>query len=133
MGLDSGVLTQDGPALRGALLGLSVLVVLREKRPQIAGFFLVLDAGEYHLGAGNLRLRVLDVVLEFGLAPGDAGILVSVRIGKARGRAGLAAIEPVELRADLVLGAFADRVTGHAFVERRLAGGGVLRQRGRGG
>src|SRR6202048_5619070 len=120
MGLDSGVLTQDGPALRGALLGLSVLVVLREKRPQIAGFFLVLDAGEYHLGTGDLRLRGLDVVLEFGLAPGDAGILVGVRIGIIRRRAGLAAVQPIELRADLVLGAFADRVTGHAFVERRL-------------
>src|ERR1700687_1802677 len=129
MGLDSGVLTQDGPAVRCAVLVLSALVVWRETRPQIAGFFLVLDAGEYHLGTGDLRLRVLDVVLEFGLAPGDAGILVGVRIGIIRRRAGFAAVEPVELRADLVLGAFADRMTGHAFVERRLAGGDVLRQR----
>jgi hypothetical protein len=40
---------------------------LREKGPEVVGFFLVLDPGEYHLGAGNLRLRVLDVVLELGL------------------------------------------------------------------
>src|ERR1700738_5594787 len=130
MGLDSGVLTQDGPALRCALLGLSVLVVLREKRPEIVYFFLVLDAREYHLGTGNLRLRILDVVLEFGLAPGDTGILVGVRIGIIRRRAGLAAVQPIELRADLVLGAFADRVAGHAFNERRFAGRDVLRARG---
>src|SRR3979490_2883870 len=63
------------------LLRLAVLVVLREERPEIVGFLLVLDAGEGHLGAGNLRLRILDVVLEFGLAPGDAGILVGVGVG----------------------------------------------------
>src|ERR1700687_386232 len=132
MGLDSGVLTQDGPALRGALLGLSVLVVLREKRPEIAGFLLVLDAGKYHLGTWDFRLGVLDVVLELCLVPGDAGILVGVRIGVTRRRAGLAAVESVELRTDLVLGACADRMAGHAFVERRLAGRDVLRQHGRG-
>src|SRR5258708_8532114 len=108
--------TRVASALRGPLLGLSVLVALREKRPEIVGFFLVLDAGEYHLGTGNLRLRVLDVVLEFGLAPGDAGILVGVRIGIIRRRAGLAAVEPVELRADLVLRAIAHLVTAQAFV-----------------
>ncbi len=64
----------------GQSLDLSVLVVLREKRPQVVDFFLVLDPGEYHLGAGNLRLGILDVVLELGLVPGDAGILVGVRI-----------------------------------------------------
>src|ERR1700716_3681516 len=117
-----------------ALPGLSVLVVLRNEGPEIVDLFLVLDAGERHLGAGNLRLRVLDVVLELSLVPGDAGILVGVRIGIMRRGTGLAAVEPVELRADLVLGACADRVAGHAFVERCLAGGGVLRQRcGRGG
>src|SRR5712671_6774458 len=42
------------------LPGLAVLVELREERPEIACFLLVLDAGEDHLGAGNLRLRVLD-------------------------------------------------------------------------
>src|SRR6267142_4228930 len=113
----------------GASLLLSVLVVLREKRPEVAGFLLVLDAGEHHFGAGNLRLGVLDVVLELGLVPGDAGILVGIRVGITLRRAGVAAVEPVELGADLVLGAFADRVTGHAFIERSLAGRDVLRER----
>src|SRR5260370_924396 len=108
--------------IRGPLLGLSVLVVLREKRPEVVDLFLVLDAGEGHLGAGNLRLGVLDVLLELGLVPGDAGVLVGVRVGITLSRAGLAAVEPVELRADLVLGAVADRMAGHAFVERGLAG-----------
>src|SRR6476661_428335 len=110
-------------------LGLSVLVVLRQKRPEVAGFLLVLDSGEYHLGTGDLCLRVLDVVLELGLVPGDAGVLVGVRIGITLSRAGMAAVEPVELRADLVLGAFADRVAGYAFIERGLAGRDVLRER----
>src|SRR6266852_2100760 len=109
---------------RQPLLGLdlSILVVLREKRPEIVDFLLVLDAGERHLGAGNLRLRILDVFLELRLVPGDAGILVGIGIGIAVGGAGLAAVQSVEFRADLVLGALADGVAGHAFVERRLAG-----------
>src|ERR1700682_5107683 len=87
---------------RGPLLGLSVFVVLREKRPEVAGFFLVLDAGEYHLGTGNLRFGVLDVVLELGLVPGDAGILVGIRVGITRRRAGVAGVSPGVLRAGLV-------------------------------
>src|SRR6476469_4452569 len=102
------------PALAGASLLLSVLVVLREKRPEVAGFLLVLDAGEYHLGTWNLRLGVLDVVLELSLVPGDAGVLVGIGVGITLRRAGVAAVEAVEFRADLVLVAFADRVTVHA-------------------
>src|SRR5712672_336656 len=116
------------PAPTGASLLLSVLVVLREKRPEVAGLLLVLDAGEYHLGAGNLCLGVLDVVLELGLVPGDAGILVGIRVGITLSRAGVAAVEPIEFRADLVLGAFADRVAGRALIERGLAGRDVLRE-----
>src|SRR4030088_3484221 len=82
------------------LLRLAVLVVLREERPQIVDFLLVLDPGEGHLGAGNLCLGILDVVLEFGLAPGDAGILVGVGVGITVGGAGLAAVKAVQLRTD---------------------------------
>src|SRR5258708_13227833 len=121
------------PAPTGASLLLSVLVVLLEKRPEVAGFLLVLDSGEYHLGAGNLCLGVLDVVLELGLVPGDARILVGIRVGITLSRAGVAAVEPIEFRADLVLGAFADRVTGHALIERGLASRDVLRERCGGG
>jgi hypothetical protein len=96
---------------------------------EIVDLFLVLDAGERHPGAGNLRLRILDVILELSLVPGDAGIPVGVRIGIIRRGTGLAAVQSVELRTDLVPGAFADRVADQAFVERRLAGRDVLRQR----
>src|SRR6266404_162837 len=63
---------------RHPLPGLAVLVVLREIGPEIACFLLVLDAGEDHLGAGNLGPGVLDVVEELFLAPGNAGILVGL-------------------------------------------------------
>jgi len=43
----------------------------------------------------------------------------------------MAAVYAVELGADLVLGAFADRMTGQAFLERLLARGDVLRARRR--
>src|SRR5260370_24516036 len=99
------------PAPTGASLLLSVLVVLREKRPEVAGFLLVLDSGEYHLGTGNLCLGVLDVVLELGLVPGDTGILVGILVGIAPRRAGVSAVEPLEFPADLRLVAFADRAT----------------------
>src|SRR6202043_906629 len=112
------------------LFGLSVLVVLRDERPEIVDLLVVLDAGEGHLGAGNFGFGIPDVFLEFGLVPGDAGILVGVRVTVVRHGAGLAAVQPVELGADLVLGAFADRMAGHVFVERRLASRDVLRQRG---
>src|SRR5258708_9458471 len=104
------------PAPTGASLLLSVLVVLREKRPEVAGFLLVLDAGEHHFGAWNLRLVVLDVVLELGLVPGDAGILVGIRVGIALRRAGVAGGEPGEFRARLFLVAFADRVASPGFI-----------------
>src|ERR1700722_8161457 len=115
------------------LLGLAVLVVLRNERPEVVDFLVVLDAGESHLGAGDLGLGIPDVFLELGLVPGYAGILVGVRVGITFGGAGLAAVEPVELGADLVLGALADCMAGQAFVERGLAGRGVLRQRRGGG
>src|ERR1700676_2993512 len=95
---------------RSLRLCLAVLVELRNIGPEVVDLFLVLDAGKRHLGAGDLRLGVLDVFLELRLVPGDARILVGVGVGIIRRRAGLAAVEPVQLRADLVLGAFADRV-----------------------
>src|SRR4051794_39764080 len=39
-------------------------VELLEISPQVAALLFVLDAGEYHLGAGNLRARISDVFLE---------------------------------------------------------------------
>src|SRR5439155_9752212 len=110
-------------------LRLAVLVERGDIGPEIVGLLLVLDAGEHHLGAGNLALRILDVFEEHILAPGDAGVLVGVRIGIALHSARLAAVEPVQNGAYLVLGTVADRMAGQAFVERGFAGGSVLRQR----
>src|SRR4051812_10139134 len=112
------------------LLGFAVLVVLREEGPEVVGLLLVLDAGEYHLGARNLCSRILDVILERGLVPGQARILVGIGIGIVRRGAGLASVQSIQFRTDLVLGALTDRMTGQALVERGLAGGNILRQRG---
>src|SRR5580704_15384121 len=119
-----------GPAPLGRLLFLdaAVGIELADIGPQVVDLLLVLDAGKDHLGAGHLGPRVLDVVLEFRLVPDDAGILVGVRIGEIGHAAGMSAVQPVELRADLVLGVVADGMTGQAFVERNLALGHVLRR-----
>src|ERR1700733_6795258 len=117
--------------LRLFSLDLAVRVVLRHVGPEVVDLFLVLDAGKEHLGTRHLGLRVLDVFLEVGLIPGDAGVLVGFGVIIVRRTARLAPVEPVEFRSDLVLGVLADRVTGQALVEGVLAGVGVLRQRGR--
>ena len=67
---------------------------IREVGPEVVGLLLVLDAGEHHLGAGDLRLRVLDVFEELILVPGDAGILVGLGIGIPFDGAGLTAVDP---------------------------------------
>src|SRR5215216_772467 len=101
---------------------------LLEVGPQIGDFLVVLDPGENHFGAGYLGSRILDVILERILAPGDPRILVGLGISIALDGAGLAALEPVEHRADLVLGIFADRMARQAFPERLLARCDILGQ-----
>ena len=49
----------DLASAAAALLGLAVLVVLGEERPEVGGFRFLLDAGEDHLGAGILALGSL--------------------------------------------------------------------------
>src|SRR5665213_3688778 len=97
--------------------------------PQVGNFRLVLDAGEGHLGAGNLGHRVLDVVLEGIGAPGDARVLVGFAVAVLRGRPGLPPIQAIELRADLVARVFADRMARAALAERLLARRKILRAR----
>src|SRR3974390_724080 len=89
-------------------LGVTLGVQLLDVGPQVVDFLLVLDASEDHFGAGDLGPWILDVFLEVRLVPNDAGILVGAGIVEARNGAGLAAVEAVELRADLVLRAGAD-------------------------
>src|SRR6185312_5332984 len=80
-----------------------------------------------HLGAGNLGLRILDVVPEGGLVPGEAGALVRGRIRIALDHTGLAAEQRVQHRPDHVLGCVADLMTGSALQERLFARARVLR------
>src|SRR5262245_7358254 len=114
-------------------LGLAVGPELLEVSPKVADLLLVLDAGKYHLGAGDLGARVADVFLEHLLAPGEAGILVGLRIVVALGSARLAAIEPVELGADLVFGIGANAMARQAFLERVFARPDILSGRNSGG
>src|ERR1700736_2042274 len=113
---------------------LAVRPELPEVSPQVVDFLLVLDAGKHHLGPGDLGARVLDVILEDALVPGDPGVLVALGVVEALGGAGLAAVEPVEFRPDLVLRALSDGMAREALLERLLAGGDILRRsRGRRG
>ena len=75
---------------------LPVAVELLEISPQIGALVFALDAGEHHLGAGNLGARIGDVFLETCFVPGDAGILVGFGVVVALDGAGLAAVEAVE-------------------------------------
>ena len=61
---------------RRALLFTAISSELFEIAPHIRKFFVTLDAGKNHLGAWNLRARILDIFLERFLVPGDAGVLV---------------------------------------------------------
>jgi len=98
--------------MRTALFSFTIPVVLGKERPEIVDLLLILDACERHFGTGDLCFRVLDVLLEYGFIPGDAGVPVSLGIAIVGRRASFAAINSIELRTDLVLGTFADRVAG---------------------
>ena len=63
---------------------------------------LLLEAGERHLGARDVLLRVLQVLEEGLLSPDDALLLVGGGVGVAGGSAALAAEEAVQRRAGLV-------------------------------
>ena len=112
--------------LEGLLL--PVGLELLEIAPEVGDFLFVLDADKRHLGARDPRHRVDDVILEAGLAPGDLGLLVGLAVVVTVDGAGLAPVEAVQDRTDLVLGVLADRMAGQAFAERlSLAGGSASR------
>src|ERR1700675_118417 len=104
-GLDQGQMSvaPDVPLVRPWRAGATLLLrairtKLFEIGPQVTRFLHILDAGEDHLGIRDLGARVLDVVLEGGFAPNDAGVLVSVCITVVGHRSGMAAVKAVELR-----------------------------------
>src|ERR1051325_9255069 len=100
------------------LLLLALGVELLQVSPKIAALLLILDARKHHFCTGNLRPRVGDVLLERRLVPRDARVLVGLGVIVAFDRAGLATVEPVEQRADFVLGVRPDRMAGQALLER---------------
>src|SRR3569833_2665984 len=114
------------------LLLLAVGAVRAVFGSEALGYLLVLDAGEDHLGARELDARVLDVFEELRLVPGDARLLVGLGIAVTRRGAGMASDYAVELGADFVLGAFADRMTRQALLVGLRVRGGILRARGAG-
>ena len=83
---------------------MAVLIKLVEIGPQVPGFLLVLDAGEDHLGVGNLGARILDVFFKRRLIPRDIRTLVGVAVAIALDAARLATIETIEYRPNLVFG-----------------------------
>src|SRR6267142_3393532 len=83
--------TWAGAAGPKRLFLFAVGIELLEKGDQIVGFLLVLQSGIDHLGARDFRFRVLDVLAEGRLIPGDPGVLVGGLIGVAGNAARLAA------------------------------------------
>jgi hypothetical protein len=62
----------------------------------------LLEAGESHLGTGNVLLGVLEVVEEGLLSPGDVLLDVGLGVGESGSLARFAAKDAVQVRADLV-------------------------------
>ena len=87
-----------------------VLLLLRlgsgglEVGDEVISLLLLLEAGEDHLGAGDVLLGVDEVLHQRVRAPRDAGALVGLGVGEAFLGAGVAAEEAVEVR-DLLVGA----------------------------
>src|SRR5450432_52599 len=108
------------------LLLFPVGIELLEKRDQVAGLLLVLQSGINHLGTRDFRFRVLDVVAEGSLIPGDARILVRVRIRIAGRAARLAADDAIEDRSNRIFGIVADLMAHLAHAKDLLSGGGIL-------
>lgn len=88
---------------------------------QILDLLFVLDAGEGHLGAWDLRLGILDVVAERCLIPSDARFLVGVRVAVAFDRSRLSADQAVEHGPHDVLRGIPDLMAGLANGEDLFA------------
>src|SRR6185295_19332886 len=79
-------------------------------RDEVVPVLVLLETAKGHLGAGDVLLGVLEVVKQRRLVPGDALLLVRVRVGEAVDRARLAPKQAVQRRPDLVAAARLERV-----------------------
>lgn len=95
----------------------------------VSALLLVLDAGEVHLGLGDLLLRVLKVLEEGLLTPDDVGVLVGGGVLVAGHGAGFTAKETVEIGALKLKSAYAcmcaTRIA-HLLVAATLSNGVAL-------
>lgn len=80
----------------------------------------LLQTGEDHLGAGDVLLRVFQVLEEGVLAPGDSLGLVGIGVGESSGLTGLAAEDSVQVGSDLVLTASFHGVALRASLDEQL-------------
>src|SRR5262245_33852694 len=113
------------------LLFVALSPELLEVSPKVAGLFFVLYARKNHFGIRNLGSRILDVILECRLIPGDSGILVRVRIAVVGDRTGMSALKAVEHGSHVVCSPISECMAGQACLERLFAGGYVLCLRAR--
>jgi len=112
----------------GLLFDVAVSIELADIGPEVIDLLLILHAGKYHFGARDFGPGIFYIVLETRFVPNDSGVFVCIGIAEIRNRTGFAAVDPVELGADLILRAGADRVADHALVEHGFALFGILRQ-----
>src|ERR1700675_806563 len=111
---------RDNPRL------LSRRIELFEIGDDIVNLLRIFQAWKGHFGTRYLGLRILDVFAEGCFIPGDAGILVRGRIAVAFNHPGLSPKEPVEHRANCVLGVLPNLVTRLALDENLLARSRIL-------
>jgi len=87
---------------------------------QIAALVGLLQAGEDHLGAGDVLLGVLQVLEQGVLVPGDALGLVGVRVRESGRLSGLATDQSMQVGSHLVLAAGLNGVALGATLHEQL-------------
>src|SRR5215471_19962187 len=115
-------------ALRRSSGLLSVRTELLEICDQVFDIGIVRQPGKHHLGARDLRPRVLQIFLQGCLVPRQPRVLVGRGVIIAFDRPSRTADDAVEDRTDAVLGSLADLVADLALHENLLAGGSILRK-----
>jgi len=105
----------------------AVGIKLLEISPEILRIRFVFDTHKHHGCAGNLRLRILDVVEELRFVPYDPRILICFRVFKIRNRSAMSSSQAIQYWTDLVLCFLANVMTGGALSELGLTGRKILR------